>query len=1612
MNAARGGGGEAGGLGSHQFIHNSPVDYRVRCSEFMEFAEVENLHDFYVTEERFIHTQDQTGLYIVYDVALKDLTELENELLLISSHFIHRDGKKRAGNTERAGIHSWAGTEIDRVAVLLDLWTCETEFLESKVQLLNCYFEAYQHTAGTEEKFALARVITDIMHSRPHLDLNQDYFVEVYRAEIDCLQIHQQLIRNILDNQIDKQRQYLHRIWRDDHKGSIYDYGLPPNYTPNHLVSLGGSSPEVMNVFLLEVHPSLCLASAVYDGLDQAHSELCQLHRATSSTDKLGLKRKLLQEALQSWSNLPPPGDSYSTQIQKDLFSDVFFEDPILVQNFGLSLVRSAEEEEMIQGREKQAYTVETFSKLLELVTVRHRLLESASETAHLAHLYRNVAAELGFDDYHLYLRPVRFEVADQKYKTEQSPVFITAILEDDSCVDRFIPSHLPLTIQELDENQIGRFSFSSEESVTHLLNRQSLENLQVTLACQVTQKNALMSAVKLVSVCHWAEKATSSAETEAVLSNKKVKSDSDPQCDTKNSSPSKDTTRTPPTSRERLMEAFVSIQLEKVGLRDEMLNSYMEKKQAVGGLIQTPEEAAEIKRRLIIDFLTKFSSRISQYCVRAQVVEYYYSLTSLLEEIPSIQKTHFMMGRAINHKVTLDSGGDLCPDSRTPQCEQQQQLLSADGKTVLNLWFIPHFSETLYMFKTQQVPACASALHHTLQIASALHDVVCYLVSFSRLGNADDSLSCRRREDEQGSLSAGWGGTEGIGAELQEIQHQVNCLSDPSSPESVCCLLQLRRSVLLLQFDTAVRQLIREVFLSSGDVGSYQCVNDNMVSALPLLSDSLQVNLMSLTLRVPRPLQTRSCQAQRMYPWRSFLACHGLFPLRVWDVPPIEHCMQLCLSGLSDRSRLQANAATLGVSLLMEDVLNCSQEAGPVCLHGIKDDLLHQRKPEEEDELCMEADEEEKTSVSDSAPLPQDPIRVQSVLRGFLLLTKQLQVFKESWIRTHLGVQVFTTAGVYQQFVKLYRAEIFYPSMRALARHMGKEQDYEVLLSGRQSLLPPPGASEVDVKTWQLHKLLESTECDMIRAVQRRINRETTLVLSERTRHDTRLPTELWKTSTMKHSVSSERPQIVETFIWQLMEGAEEAEGKLCVSQDLLQQSLTRLGCSVMERERRSFLLHSQFYEQILQQETQLLYHREQDLKHLKDSQTSSSHKEVSAVCRDMMLEISALQAQVAHLEEEKRTQEDRLSLRFREEYEPLIRHLCSTCIQLKGGLDEQRLQMEQDVSEMVNRTRGEGVERMIKLKRKYGCTKDDHGLTLTKSQKEEVHELQQENRRLSALLCKLKTVRRWRQLVEQEKLHRQLLQSQQMEITCRCEALRVKMRAEEEVIILQEELEAVRTELTRCQAESSCNRTRLNRKTEELRVARHQSAQEARSRQELDSYCVQSLEQMRVDVEDRERRLRALSEQLDQGSRMNQIHRQRSAKEIRQVRGQLQHERSFKQEAFQQVVKLQNQVNDMEAALSRSISTTGQGRTHYTLSVSRLSARSPSAGSHRAAQQSAPQLGRLTNDGTPQDLAAERRQQRAETARSRSNARIDRPKADPSRLRLLTAGTTLPNL
>lgn len=64
---------------------------QVHSVRFMEFSEVENQDDYYSMEAASVYTQDPHGVHIMYDEALSDLKELEEELLLVASHYIEKE---------------------------------------------------------------------------------------------------------------------------------------------------------------------------------------------------------------------------------------------------------------------------------------------------------------------------------------------------------------------------------------------------------------------------------------------------------------------------------------------------------------------------------------------------------------------------------------------------------------------------------------------------------------------------------------------------------------------------------------------------------------------------------------------------------------------------------------------------------------------------------------------------------------------------------------------------------------------------------------------------------------------------------------------------------------------------------------------------------------------------------------------------------------------------------------------------------------------------------------------------------------------------------------------------------------------------------------------------------------------------------------------------------------------------------------------------------------------------------------------------------------------------------------------------------------------------------
>lgn len=60
-------------------------------------------------------------------------------------------------------------------------------------------------------------------------------------------------------------------------------------------------------------------------------------------------------------------------------------------------------------------------------------------------------------------------------------------------------------------------------------------------------------------------------------------------------------------------------------------------------------------------------------------------------------------------------------------------------------------------------------------------------------------------------------------GSELREIQKQIDNLPIRTDPQSVAEFLSLRRDVMFLEFDTAVRHSMSDTFLSTGNLQAFK---------------------------------------------------------------------------------------------------------------------------------------------------------------------------------------------------------------------------------------------------------------------------------------------------------------------------------------------------------------------------------------------------------------------------------------------------------------------------------------------------------------------------------------------------------------------------------------------------------------------------------------------------------------------------------------------------------------------------------------------------------------------------------------------------------------------
>ncbi|XP_013366265.1 PREDICTED: coiled-coil domain-containing protein 162-like isoform X3 [Chinchilla lanigera] len=938
------------------------------------------------------------------------------------------------------------------------------------------------------------------------------------------------------------------------------------------------------------------------------------------------------------------------------------------------------------------------------------------------------------------------------------------------------------------------------------------------------------------------------------------------------------------------------------------MLSAFLLRKQAVGDGMKSPDTTAKIKRDVIIEYCQKFSRRMSHYALRGQIMAYCNSLRALLEDFPVIKDTFFMVGQPQEKKGLRDSKEGLKADPRSFQ-RRPRSLLSADGQIFLNLWFIPHPSEVLLMFKALPEKAAFRALKLTLQLIAPLHDIVAYLFSIATLGSCP---ACFELPLSPNPLRGTWGGAEDIGAELQELQKMLDSLEDPQDPAQVAQALLLRREVLFLQFDGAVRHLTRRAFLAARNVPAHQSVTDGMHHGLPPLSNSLRRSIFASQLSLPQPLHPRSLQASELFPWRAFLEDGGPFPVISHTPDTLEYNMQLCFCGLSDGDHKVAHGELVVMQLLMEDVLSSSHDGITEDSPGRETLLDKNRQPAGIGAPGLGS--QLRSSPGARAPLEgrRDPARALALQRSFLLLWKQLEALKEHWGRLKLRAPDAGAASLHERLSELYAADVLYPSMKALARQMGKEDEFEGFVINSQSVLPPKGASEIEIKTQQLQKLLENIEIHMIQEVLRKVHREMTLVLSEKSKEESTLPTDLWKHQVMKENFSVPRPQIVENFIQRLMQSQQDSGSEVTFRKDHLEACLLSLGCDVMARERSNFETYSMCYEHVLQHTRQRLRQREQELAVLQRSPVPPEDRagEVAELSHDLIMELTGLRAQLTDLEEENLNLKKQIRKEVQEEYEALVQALFMTCLHIKEKLDENQLNLIQNVCELIDEVRTEGTASMKELKEKWGSARPDKGLKENPA-KEQLQALEQDNRRLAALLRAVRSLGRWRLAAQQARFRGQLSRAEQESIQSKKECLRIKLMAEQEAGLFRQQLLALRQALASAQADNSRLREQQEQQAQLLKESEHRATQEALTRRQLDGIRTCSVEKLLEDVRLKEGQLQLRTEEAERASQLGRLQRRKLERELHQLRSRLAQEHSMKLDAFRRVEELQSQLS-----------------------------------------------------------------------------------------------------
>ena len=131
--------------------------------------------------EKSIRIKDSRGNYIIFDATISDMKFLDELLSKIATYFI---------NIKESLVITTENTPnplLDRSQIILDIYSCELDFLNTKFELVSELVNTYDNITDLIKQKSMMKIITDIISQRPEIDLDSNYFIISYNLQIEEL---------------------------------------------------------------------------------------------------------------------------------------------------------------------------------------------------------------------------------------------------------------------------------------------------------------------------------------------------------------------------------------------------------------------------------------------------------------------------------------------------------------------------------------------------------------------------------------------------------------------------------------------------------------------------------------------------------------------------------------------------------------------------------------------------------------------------------------------------------------------------------------------------------------------------------------------------------------------------------------------------------------------------------------------------------------------------------------------------------------------------------------------------------------------------------------------------------------------------------------------------------------------------------------------------------------------------------------------------------------------------------------------------------------------------------------------------------------------------------